>query len=182
MKTPAVYRALPGPYTEGWYPAVPTDITTLRAFLAHFPQNQKSTVANLFLAPVRRGIRTPEGVRAAVYAELRESVERAASWGRANERDQFILDTMRLDYDGSLDYARYAIVYEQMTTEEKARIKAGRAQEGIDAWMDRQEPTEKQIVYLRSRGYTGTIDSRRHASALIDIYMRGGRVEANGVV
>lgn len=156
------------------------DFTTLRAFLARFPQNQKSTVANLFLAPVRRGIRTPDAVRAAVYAELRDSIARAVRSGYSSDRDQFILDQMQHDYDGSLDYARYAIAYEQMSPAEKARMKSTRAQEGIDAWMDRQEPTEKQVGYLRGRGYDGPIDSRRHASALIDIYMRGGRVETGG--
>jgi len=125
---------------------------------------------------VRQGLATPEAVRAAVYAEVREGIAWSERRGYACERERDILHWLQADYDGSLDYARWAIEYERLPPGDKARIKAGRAQEGIDAWMDRQEPTAKQVAYLRGRGYTGPIHSRRHASALIDILMRGGKV------
>lgn len=156
------------------------DFTELRAFLAYFPQHQKSTVANLFLRPVRQGIASPEGVRAAVYAELRDSIDRAARYGSTNERDQGILDQMRRDYDGSLDFARWAIEYEKLTPTEKAAIKNGNAVNAISSVMDREDATEKQIAYLNNAGYTGPIYSKKFASSLIDIYTRGGRVDMSG--
>lgn len=160
---------------------VQDNFTTLRAFLAHFPPEQKSHVANLFLTPVRAGHHDPHGVHAAVYADLRQRIEQAERWGRENARDRFILDQVRADYDGALDFARWALAYEQLSPAEKARQKASRAREAIEFHMDRDEPTEKQVAYLRARGYVGPIESKRHASALIDIYMRGGRVETGGV-
>lgn len=156
------------------------DLTALRAFLAYFPQQQKSTVANLFLRPVRRGIASPEGVRAAVYAELRDSIDRATRYGSTNERDQGILDQMRRDYDGSLDFARWAIAYEKLTPAQKQAIKNGNAANAISSVMDREEPTEKQRAYLRNVGYAGPIYSKKFASSLIDIYTRGGRVDMSG--
>lgn len=156
------------------------DLSTLRAFLAYFPQQQKSHVANLFLLPVRQGVTTPDGVRAAVYAALRERIERDERFGYENARDRGILDQMRRDYDGSLDFARWAIEYERLSPEAKQRIKNTRSAEAIGVAMDREEPTEKQVAYLRRKGYHGPIESKKFASSLIDIYTRGGRVDMSG--
>ncbi len=46
--------------------------------------------------------------------------------------------------------------------------------------MDRQRASEQQIAWLRRMGYDGPIDSKAHASALIDIYTRGHRVITAG--
>lgn len=151
-----------------------------RAFLDFFPPLGRSHVANLFLRPVRQGIHTPEAVYAAVFAELRESIERARTWGRDNIRDQGILDQMRRSYDEAMDYARYAIEYEKLTPEQKQRIKDGRADNAISSRMDAEEATEKQCAYLHKMGYTGPIYSKKFASSLIDIYTRGGRVDMSG--
>lgn len=159
---------------------MPIDLTTLRAFLDYFPPLGRSHVANLFLRPVRQGITTPDGVYAAVFAELRENIERQRTWGRENVRDQGILDQMRRSYDDAMDYARYAIEYEKLTPAEKQRIKDGRADHEIGKRLDAEEPTEKQVAYLRKRGYAGPIYSKKFASSLIDIYTRGGRVDMSG--
>lgn len=154
--------------------------TTLRAFLEYFPQSQRSHVAYLFLRPVREGRTDPQAVYAAVYAGLREVIDRGARYGWDNARDQGILDQMKRAYDDALDLARWAIEYEKLTPAEKQRIKSGRATEAIAAHMDREDATEKQVAYLRGHGYTGPIYSKKFASSLIDIYTRGGRVDMGG--
>lgn len=151
-----------------------------RAFLDFFQPLRRSHVANLFLRPVRLGIIDPQQVYAAVFAELRENIERAHQWGRENERDQDILGQMRRSYDEALDYARYAIEYEKLTPEQKQRLKDGRADNAISSRMDAEEATEKQVAYLHKMGYAGPIYSKKFAGSLIDIYTRGGRVDMSG--
>jgi hypothetical protein len=151
-----------------------------RALLERFPANRRSLIANLFLAPVRQGVIAPPLVVREVLSEL----DRRLGWAlrnggayaeeeRAKVRD--IMDVVVNHGDEAEGYARWCVAYEALPEEERRRRKAGRSNQAVAAWMDRQEPTEKQIAYLRRRGYAGPIDS-----SLIDIYTRGGRVETGG--
>lgn len=153
-----------------------------RAFLDLFPANQRSTVANLFLRPVREGTTDAILVFAAVYAELRERIERPRSYAYDDSRDRFILDTLRANYDAATAYARWCVAYEQLSPEDKQRRKQASTAEGIGLWQEQQPPTDKQVAYLHTLGYTGPVESRRHASSLIEIYKRGGRVEVGGAL
>ncbi len=156
------------------------DLSTLRAFLAYFPQPQKSHVANLFLLPVRQGHTNPSEVRAAVVDDLHERIRRAIAYRYDSARDREILAVVLREPDEALDFARWAIQYERLTPAEKQRIKNNRSAEAIGVAMDREEPTEKQVAYLRRKGYQGPIESKKFASSLIDIYTRGGRVDMSG--
>jgi hypothetical protein len=147
-----------------------------RAFLEHFPANQRSTVSNLFLRQVRDGRTSPDSVRAGVYAEMRERLEGPRWRGYDDSKDRLILDMLRTHYDDSVAYAGWCIAYEKLTPEEKQRWKNSRP--GPD--LDNIAPSEKQVRYVRSLGYHGPIDSMKHASALIEIYKRGGRVQVDG--
>lgn len=155
-------------------------IQDLRAFLAYFPQQQKSHVANLFLLPVRQGHTEPVEVRAAVVDDLHHRIRRAIEFGYDAARDRDILAIVLREPDEALDFARWAIQYERLTPAEKQRIKNNRSAEAIGVAMDREDPTEKQVAYLRRKGYNGPIDSKKFASSLIDIYTRGGRVDMSG--
>ncbi len=148
-----------------------------RAFLDLFPANRRSHVANLFLDPVRRGIATPTQVYGAVYAELRRRLEGPRWHGYDDTNDRLIFDTLRGNYDAAVAYAGWCVAYEQLPPEEKKRRKQASTAEGIGLWQEQQPPTEKQIAYIRALGYTGPIENRRHASSVIDVYKRGGRVE-----
>jgi len=75
---------------------------------------------------------------------------------------------LKSDRDEAVKFAQYVIWRENLTPEEHARLKAIQAEEGRRAWMETQPPTEKQINYLRLLGYEGEVESRGHASQLID--------------
>lgn len=150
-----------------------------RAFLDLFPTLKRSTVANLFLGPVRRGIAHPVHVYTSVIAELAERTDRAERYGYDTSTDA-LLATVRDNHDAGIAYARWCIAYEQLPPEEKKRRKQNSTAEGIGKWQEQQPATEKQIAYLARVGYTGPVHNRRHASSLIDIYMRGDRVEVGG--
>jgi hypothetical protein len=151
-----------------------------RAFLDRFPANRRSHVANIFLREVRAGNHSPQSICIAVFAALRRGILYATGHGWDTERDQFILDTLLAHGAAARAYAGWCIEYEQLPPEEKKRRKQASTAEGIGLWQEQQQPTEKQINYLRHVGYTGPINNRRHASSLIDIYVHGGRVVEGG--
>lgn len=162
---------------------VQDNFTTLRAFLAHFPQEQRSQVTNIYLSAVRQGARTAGDVLTRVTIDLHSRLRQAAQYRDKETHakiDNIIYFFEHYDEDAEA-FARWALAWERLSPTDKAKHKAGTAREAIRAHMDREDPTEKQIAYLRMMGYTGPIDSKAHASALIDIYMRGGRVETGGV-
>jgi predicted Fe-S protein YdhL (DUF1289 family) len=147
-----------------------------RAFLEHFPANQRSTVSNLFLRQVRDGRTSPDSVRAGVYAEMRQRLEGPRWHSYDDSKDRAILAALQTHYDDSVAYAGWCIAYEKLTPDEKQRWKNNRTTKVLV-----EVPyTEKQEKYLRALGYHGPIDSLKHASALIEIYKRGGRVEIHG--
>ncbi len=46
------------------------------------------------------------------------------------------------------------------------------------AWLDRQSASDKQIGYVRARGYSGGVTSKAHGSALIDPLLQRREVAA----
>lgn len=151
----------------------PKAMTTLdhpqpdRRFLNHFEIRQRATVANLFLYAVRRGITEPHRIVSAVRHDL---LAQAIRWGNhdGKERNEHILSVIDTHFDEALDYARWALWWESLSAQERHRIKA-------EKWMAQQPATEKQIAYLRSLGWTGEIESKLHASELIDRLLKEGR-------
>lgn len=142
---------------------VPTEQDT-RRFLARFPDDAKSQTCNVFLSAVRSGHTTPLTVLAAVGLELERRLQ-------SPYREPKILQLHKLiSYHNAeaVDMARWAIEWEQMTPKERRRIKAERTEQYRDEYMGTVEPTEKQLTYLRALGHTGPVESRKHASQLID--------------
>ncbi len=166
-------------------PTGPPDPPGDRTLLDHFPQHQRSTISNLFLAQIRSGYPPPghahagawtaRGVRDAVLLALGARLQRAFRHGRGGDyaRDAAILRVLHDQGGAALAFAAWALARAALPREERERRKQGRAREHIAAWMDHQPPTDKQVAYLRRMGYAGPIDSTAHASALIDIYTRG---------
>ena len=135
-----------------------------RQLLAHYPEHQRSAIANLFLFAVRRGAGDPEAVLAAVLAELRG---RLGTWGREDQAVRAQLATLMQHRADALDFAGWTIDWESLPREERERQKGERGDRHRRQWTDNQPPTEKQVGYLRSLGYTGEVRSKTHASQLI---------------
>ncbi len=151
-----------------------------RAFLSRFAQARKSYVANLFVYAVRRGARTPDAVMTSVRQELRTCQDRARYWhnGEAESRYTEVAATINEHPDEARAFAIWALEWEQLSRAEKARQRDQDGDAYRQAWMKQQPPTDKQISYLSKLGFHGEIESKAHASELIDRLRRGERVDA----
>jgi len=150
-----------------------------KTLLDHFGQSLRSTVANLYLRPIReRGACDPRAVHAAVVRDLQERRAQAhrGGWRESFELADAILTTVT-DYEAdALAYAAWALAWEALSPEERRRQKGERSAQHIASIMDRQPPTEKQIAYIRRMGFTDPIPSKAFASSVIDLLTRGNEV------
>jgi len=165
------------------------DIAADRKLLDFFPQNEKSTIANLYLAQVRSGqATTPEAVHRLALEALRERWGRAIEYSRQpwGNRDAELARAERLAEQlgiltrqaaAGVAYGAWALAREALSPAERERRKNSNGAQYVRSSMDREPATEPQISHLRKLGYTGDIQTKGHASSLIDVYHRGGRVE-----
>lgn len=137
------------------------------AFLAHFPHNQRATATNVLLSAVRAGCSN-------VHQVVGYAVESARQrhW---NEACLTLVLLAELDPEALEAGARWALWWEQQPREVKARLKAERAGEAVERWMEGQPPTARQLAFLRKLGHTGEGPANRlEASRLIDTLLREG--------
>lgn len=148
-----------------------------RAFLAHFPDNEKSWITNVFLAAVRSGANTVDAVYTSVEVSLRERLRHAAK--RRDKIDHEKTDHAVYNFEHypeeACDFAEWALAWERLTPAEKAERKAENAKPHIRAYHEGQPPTDRQVAYCRSLGHTGPITSKAHASAIIETLKGGAR-------
>jgi hypothetical protein len=151
------------------------DTIPQRAWLAQLPAHCRSSIANWFHNTVRGGVTTPEAV---LWQVQREAQSRLGSTGHVvDPYCQAILDLLRTDRAGALVYAASVIAYENLSHQDRQRVKAERAAPYLQKAMRGQPVTAKQTAYLRALKYAGPPpEDRAAASALIDSLTReGGR-------
>lgn len=136
-----------------------------RQLLSHYPEHQRSAMANLFLFAVRRGAGDPEAVLATALADLRG---RLGTWGREEGTVRAQLATLMQHRAAALNFAGWALAWESLPREERERQKAQRGDQHRQRYLDTLEPTERQVRFCRSLGWSGAIESRAHASEIID--------------
>ena len=150
--------------------AFPTIDILSRRFLERFEPRQRGHIANLFLAPVGMGMTEPHRIVSAVRQGLLKQSVKCKRWGNLAtvQRNEHIIQRIDAHFSEALDYARWAIQWDRLSYPEKQRVKAER-------WMAQQPATERQTKYLRSLGYDGEVESKLHASELIDRLLKEGR-------
>jgi len=154
-----------------------------------FDPKQRGPLANVFYRQYRCGAPpygyasdapwTPEMLRLAVMREITERVRRAYRQDYREEYERYGDWAYRLgrDVPATLDFCAYVIWREQLPAEQRQRLKQERTTEHARAWLEEQPATASQMSYLKALGYSGPVASRAHASSLIDVLKRGGRVE-----
>ena len=111
---------------------------------------------------------TPEDLVRGVMKDAKRRYQSPWASEQRKAENLTLAHKLREARDEAVKFARYVIWRENLSPEEHARLKAIQAEEGRRAWMETQPPTEKQINYLRLLGYEGEVESRGHASQLID--------------
>jgi len=138
------------------------------SWLEHFPQARRSAVVNLFHYSVRAGASHPDAVLLAVTHEVR----RRLAWCRDPAQHapfEQVRAALQSAHAEALAYAESVLAWESLPADERERRKAARAREYQREHMRRQPPTDKQLGYIRSLGYSGPHPADRlAASELID--------------
>jgi hypothetical protein len=145
---------------------------TSDSWLAQWPSNRRSTLANLFYSAVRRGLTEPPAIVEQVTAEI----HRRLQWATAFETRQWwcqVLNTLSDDPRGAQTYAAEVLATEHLPRAERERQKQERAKTYIQQAMQGKPVTDKQLWLLRSLGHRGPLPSdRADASMLIDTLLR----------
>jgi len=128
-----------------------------RKFLGYFEPAKRSTVANIFLEPIRRGINDPEAVMTTVYEQTKRK-----------EDKRYITETIYNFINEAKAYIEYLQDWEKLPDSEKQYYKNIQAKKAVKAYMAKEAPTEKQLSYLKALGYIGPApESKADASELI---------------
>jgi len=149
---------------------------TPRAWLEQWPTARRSLISNLFHCAVRDGATTPALVVSAVQATLRRRLQYAPlPFDATTETLHAVWQALQTTPQEAYVHARAVLDWEALPAAERQRQKAARAQHYQRAYMATLSPTEKQINFLRQRGYTQAPANRADASALIDGLLRASR-------
>lgn len=127
-----------------------------RLFLDNFQHNHKIGITNYLLGKIRKGEKRPD---------------RILQFDKSYQPDWYepFIRALQEQYNKAVGYAMYLIDWERLTPEEKKRIKQARGTEYAKEYMRTQEPTEKQLSYLKALGYTGAApENKAQAGDLID--------------
>ena len=141
-----------------------------RRILEDCPVKLRGYFTNLFLSPVRRGLREPQQIVSSIVQELEGKLNR---WGPDENKREYlaIIQSYRIE---ALDFADWAVWYHSLSPEEIAARKQKLHDDFRREWMSSQPATDKQISYLRVLGYDGDVTSKQEASELITKFMKGG--------
>lgn len=149
----------------------PLDTSPQRRFLERFETNRRGFISNIFLRVTRQGVTNPNVIVSTVRRNLVDQSKRATYWNPDSntiQRNDAILDVLNTHHEEAVDFAKWAVEWESLSDSERQAIKAERGAYYKRQHMDSQPPTDKQVRYVRALGYDGTIESKLHASELID--------------
>lgn len=139
-------------------------------FLDQFAIERRSLIANQFFAAVREGSNTVDEVLCSVKADALRRMMFPENRERWNAQRQLV---SLLESAEARVYAQEVLDRELLSPEEKQRIKAERSEQYRREYLKAQEPTERQIRFLRSRGCQTMPTNRWEASVMIDGHIKG---------
>jgi len=128
-----------------------------RKFLEYFEPAKRSTVANIFLTPIRKGMTNTDIIITEIYEKVRK-----------DEDKKYISDTIFKYLHDAFAYVSYLFDWEHLPDSEKHYYKNIQAKKAVKAYMAKDKPTEKQLSYLKVLGHTGPApETKADASELI---------------
>lgn len=142
-------------------------------FLAAFPKNAQSTIANIFCHAVRNGARTVAQVIEAAEWDLIQRQE----WGISEHHClapiiKDLHDAVISPTGDAPNFAAFVLWRELLTPAEKEKLKTAKGKEFVAARMAGEPATDAQKKYLRSLGCNEAPESKLHASQLIEKYKK----------
>ena len=131
-------------------------------FLELFPPKDRSLVANRFLQIIRSGESDPIAVVWGVHNRITKSPY------IIKRNEKILVKEILNNFNLATEYAEHLIEWENLPYEKREAIKNERSKKYKLLHMTKLPPTEKQIRYLRSMGFTGPVFDRAEASEKID--------------
>lgn len=141
-----------------------------KRFFDRLPANQRSTVSNLFLDPIRSGVGDAIAVVKEVYAEAKRRRDEAHYPNpERQEKAALLMCLLKQHYDEAVALAEYYIAYESLPRSERERIKMTTSLNAVKDSMAGKPTTDKQKELLGILGFTGAFPTdRKEASEIID--------------
>ena len=162
-------------------PSLSNDTTNMagpsRAWLESLPEALRNPVAQWAHRAARAGATTPLGVLLGLALILGEG--RGDAWSNPEEYARLdpVAQALIAESKLALSYAEYVLWWEALPESDRRRLKSERSHVYQQQVMANQSPTDKQISFLRSLGYSGAPpSSKATASQLIDELMAVGRI------
>lgn len=135
-------------------------------FLADYPKAGQGTITNWFCYAIRDGAKTPAEVLSNVEYTIRRRIPVGDGYSLSDDDLYALLD--HLADPEAEDFAAFLIEREALPVDVREKLKAASGANYQQAYMANQEPTEKQLSYLRSLKCTQVPNTKLEASQLID--------------
>jgi hypothetical protein len=146
-----------------------------KRFLEHLPQSERSTVSNMFLDPIRSGMRGLEAIVANVAQQVEHKSSRPYADTERQKQCARWLSLLDFEKEDALALAAYYVAYNDLPPSEREKLKNGSAVAFVKESMAGKPVTEKQKELLGKLGFTGTFPAdRKAASDTIDNLLKGG--------
>ena len=151
--------------------------TPARAILARLTPYSANLLSMAVREPIRRGVTDPATIPSVAEARL-------LAWEGRNDRHRdasraaaarAALDVMVACPDQLVAFIGHCLEWEALPPGKRAEVKQARGHEHRRAWLAAQPATERQIAFCRALGHTGPIESKQHASEIIE-RLKGWRV------
>ncbi len=140
-----------------------------KRFLDNFGEYERSGINTRFLAAIRNGAMAPDAVITSVIDTLQDEMRNLLRRKQVEycAKNREVQKALRAHPEDALALAEHGLWWESQSDEERKRIKEEKDARYRDAYMNAQPPTEKQVAFLRSKGYEEEVTSKLEASRLI---------------
>ena len=142
-----------------------------KAFLGHFPPNDRGPVMNQFLAAPRTNVLMVPAIIQVVMADCIDRIDRAIAQedGYALAKQARLLRWFAADMTGAKTLATYCVAYCALPEEEREQVKAEAQRHGFAEVAATKPASEKQLKFIRVLGGDpATVHNMAEASALIE--------------
>jgi len=116
-------------------------------FLEYFESSQKSFAVNMLLKPIRARVTDINSVT----SWIRSDCDSRLGWGKSQQVGQILVAIE--DKDALQEAINYYIEWEKLSFAEKEKIKQENNKTYIENSMAGKKPTEKQIAFIKSKGF-----------------------------
>lgn len=134
-------------------------------YILRFEKNYMGAIGNIFCQAVRSGCDDIDSIMDYVAKDCRERIRSPYATESRIRNYNSVIDS--LGDDDAIEFAEHILWRENLPKEEHDRLKSESRTEGLNDFMATQNPTEKQLSYLKALGCSEVPTDKKRASDLI---------------